>query len=179
MIELMKNIMKWQALRKMQRSKFINSMYIWILVVPVVAKALYKIQERLNFNIFGQSIEITISLPFSWKVFFYSALSFSIANSIVLLFCPRIIKDYLSLAGFQGDGKTEEHLLDYAKDIGETTRPGNTVKSFNRYFWWVYDKANLSRTFRRILTLLFYAIGMGLFLWVLFSNIYWVTKFVL
>lgn len=99
--------MGWQELRQIQRSKFISSMYIWIFVVPVVAKLLFKIEEHLAFDFFGQKIELVLSLPFSWKIFFYCALSFSIANSIV------------SFSGFIGDGKNHEHLKDYAKDIAD------------------------------------------------------------
>lgn len=193
----MKNLLsklniRWQELRQIQRSKFISSMYIWILVVPVVAKILFKIERYLTFNIFGQKVELVISLPFSWKVFFFSALSFSIANSIVLLACPRIIKDHLSFAGFKGDGKNHEHLKDYAKDIGDTyfslsnDRPSADERDLLMHsehimneFWRIYNKGNLARSVPRISTLLFYIVGSGLFLWVLGTNIYWVIKYIL
>ena len=182
----------WQDLRQIQRSKFISSMYVWIFVVPVLAKLLFKIEEHLAFDLFGQKIELVLSLPFSWKLFFYCALSFSIANSIVLLACPRIIKDHLSFSGFIGDGKNHEHLKDYAKDIADTYFPlmndQPSVHAEDRLmhsehirdeFWRIYNKGNLSRSVLRISTLLFYVIGIGLFLWVLGTNIYWVTKYVL
>ncbi len=182
----------WKELRQIQRSKFISSMYIWIFVVPVVAKLLFKIEEHLEFDLFGQKIELVLSLPFSWKVFFYSALSFSIANSIVLLSCPRIIKDHLSFSGFIGDGKNHEHLNDYGKDIADTYFPllndQPSVDERDRLmhsehirdeFWRIYNKGNLARSVRRISTLLFFVVGIGLFLLVLGTNIYWVTKYVL
>ena len=167
-------------------------MYIWIFVVPVLAKLLFKIEEYLAFDLFGQKIELVLSLPFSWKVFFYSALSFSIANSIVLLACPRIIKDHLSFSGFIGDGKNHEHLKYYATDIEDTYFPllndQPSVDERDRLmhsehirdeFWRIYNKGNLSRSVLRIFTLFFYVVGAGLFLWVLGTNIYWATKYVL
>ncbi|MFW9906336.1 MAG: hypothetical protein ACFFFH_18590 [Candidatus Thorarchaeota archaeon] len=183
---------KWQELRYIQRSKFISSMYIWIFFVPVVAKLLFKIEEHLSFCLFGQKIELVFSLPFSWKVFFYSALSFSIANSIVLVACPKIIKDHLSFAGYIGDGKTHEHLKEYAEDIADTYFPllndRPSVDERDRImhsehvrdeFWRIYNKGNLTQSVLRITTLLFYVVGTALFLWVLGMNIYWVTKYVL
>ena len=197
MKNLMKNLLsllniKWEKLRQIQRSKFISSMYIWILIVPVAVKILYKIERHLTFDLFSQKIELVISLPFSWKVFFFSARSFSIANTIVLLACPQIIKDHLSFAGFKGDGKDEEHLEEYASDLRDTYFPlsGDRASINERdlllrnenikdEFWRIYKKGNFARSVPRILTLLFYIIGAGLFLWVLGTNIYWVTKYIL
>ena len=189
----------WQALRGVQKSKFINSMYIWVFIVPVVAKLLYKVNKQLEFKFFGQSIVIEFSLPFSWKTFFFCALCFGLANVILVLFCPKIINDHLSYAGFRGDGKGEEHLSKYSSDIGMTYDyyvkltegiKGLVEKEFEEdyptreehlqlYFWSIYNASNLYHQNWRRICILFYALGMILFGWVLVLNIIWVFSVVL
>jgi hypothetical protein len=177
-------------------------MYIWILIVPIFAKNFYKINNYLTFQVAGQKIEIIFSLPFSWKVFFFSALAFSIANTITLLRCPRIIKEHLSADGFIRDGKKEDHLNEYAKNINigyqyrrEALKFNDTLdlspeiknkdflKSEGEYltlkFWEIYKQGEIVFPIFRSVTLIFYMVGFILFLWVLSMNIYWVSLFIL
>ncbi len=191
---------QWQNLRIIQKSKFISSMYIWIIIVPIATKVLSRMERYLDFNVFGQEINFTVSLPFSWKAFFVCALVFSIANTIILLCCPRIIKDHLSLSGFSGDGKHEVHLDDYARDINlpykyysETKKPNETDVSFTApletveremkvhirtNFWDLYNHASKTRMFARISSIILYSIGTILFLRVLVSNVIWVSGYI-
>lgn len=173
-------------------------MYIWIFIVPVLAKVLYKINDNLHFNIFGQHIELVFSLPFSWQVFFFCALCFGIANTIVAVFCPKIIKDHLSYSGFRGDGKGDDHLQEYGIEIDMfVERCGDTLTNhekistetlninsefLERYirtnFWNIYKEANLHRKYWRRMCVIFYVLGLILFLEVLRRNVVWVISFI-
>jgi len=141
--------------------------------------------------VFGQHIEMEFSLPFSWKIFFFCALFFGIANIIVITFRPRIIKDHLSYTGFIGDGKGEDHLNTYSIEIGghyrsfsETPEHLRThVESREDYiknnFWSIYNESNSYRLFWRITCSIFYVLGFILFGWVLIRNVIWVISAVI
>lgn len=81
--------MNWSHLRYFGNSKFVKGNYIWIILVPVVAKFL--ISANNNITIFDTEFEL--KLPFNWIILYFSSLFFSIAHSIYLLRCPTIIKD--------------------------------------------------------------------------------------
>lgn len=55
-------------------------------------------------------VPMNFDLPFSWEVFFYSAVAASAANLIYLWKCPPIVKDYPSYLEFKEQGKGNEIL---------------------------------------------------------------------
>ena len=67
-----KYTLDWNDLRKMGNAKFVSSMYIWIFIVPLIAKAFQYIEDDvLNFVVFEQVIPINTNLPFSWTMFYF------------------------------------------------------------------------------------------------------------
>lgn len=88
----------------------LRSAYFWIVAVPMAAKLFEAIESGSNFVIPGTSISITLSLPFSWKVFFLSALLTSLGNLIYSLTCPAIIRDYSNFRDFENQGEGADKL---------------------------------------------------------------------
>ena len=78
----MKRLIEWDQLRKIKEIRVIRSMYIWLFIVPVSAKALSTINTEAKLIIFNHIFDVNLTLPFSWKIFYFSALSFAIANVI-------------------------------------------------------------------------------------------------
>ncbi|TOH46147.1 hypothetical protein CGI79_24725, partial [Vibrio parahaemolyticus] len=65
----MKISSNWCDIKKIGDTKFVNSMYIWIFVVPLLVKAFeYVDDEKLVFQIFQQPLTISTALPFSWAM---------------------------------------------------------------------------------------------------------------
>lgn len=126
-IEMIKEIRKfievkvppWSTLAKIQRFKVIQSMYIWLFIVPIIAKTLAKVEQTASLTIFDHTFNIQLSLPFSWKVFYFSAFCFTVANLIFMWKCYKLIKDHNNFSDFQEQGKGARHLYDYSLEAGE------------------------------------------------------------
>lgn len=92
--------MNWLQLSNLGSNKVVKSMMIWMLVTPIVAKALSSV-ESINLSFLQTDQSISLSLPFSWQVFFFCALFFTVANIIYNMKCPRLISKYKNYADFE------------------------------------------------------------------------------
>lgn len=81
-------------------------MLIWMLITPVFAKALSS-TNSVTVSFLQTDNDISLSLPFSWQVFFFCALSFTIANLIYFYKCPLLIKKY----GYYSDFESRDNSL--------------------------------------------------------------------
>ncbi|MCJ8293113.1 MAG: hypothetical protein MJK15_01785 [Colwellia sp.] len=114
----MKVDIKWCDLKKIGDTKFVNSMYMWIFVVPLLVKAFeYVEDEKLIFQIFQQQLPISTSLPFSWSMFYFSAFFLALGNLIYLFKCPKIIKEHPTYQSYVNEGKKLKQLGPYCDDI--------------------------------------------------------------
>ena len=59
----------WENLFKLGSLPVIRSMYIWIVLVPLVAKLLENIRGEATLVIFQHSFVVNFDLPFSWQLF--------------------------------------------------------------------------------------------------------------
>lgn len=114
----MKIDFNWSQLNKIKDIKLISSMYIWVFIVPIAAKVLSLTSDIATITVFSYTFDVNLSLPFSWKLFYFSALFFALATLIYQTRCPRLIKEYPTYVSFESEGKPEWHLRPYAKDIG-------------------------------------------------------------
>lgn len=177
MISRIEKFADWSNLKKIRdEMKFIKSIYIWLIIVPIFSKALSKVNETLSLEIFDHTFVIVFKLPFSWKVFFFSALSFVIGNVIYMFQCPKIIKENLDYSMFKNSGRNSNHLFDYAKeiemhmnkaDLGDDTVANN--------FWHIWEKSDTCRNRSRCLAMSAFIVGIILILFVLVQNIYTVA----
>ena len=92
--------MNWLQISNLGSNKVVRSMMIWMLVTPIFAKALRSV-ESINLSFLQTDQSISLSLPFSWQVFFFCALSFTVANIIYTLKCPALISKYKNYADFE------------------------------------------------------------------------------
>ena len=109
-------LIPWSALGRLASVRVVSSMYIWLFVVPLIAKALSGSSAYAQLTIFGHPFTMNLRLPFSWQIFYFSAIAFSLANLLFYFRCPRIVKDHTSAAEFRGMGKGWGQLLDYRDD---------------------------------------------------------------
>lgn len=193
-------VFEWSFLRGVQSYRIVKSTYIWLFILPVIAKLFSKIESTLRINLYGKEILLDLDLPFAWILLFYSALFFTIGNLIFIFFCPAIIKENRSLADFKATMKTQTHLTNYmteaqrtdwefskttfAEGLHRMARSGNAsdpavtarVRSdrFDEEFWSIYKQQNVCHQPVRVAVLIIYVVAACCFLSVLCQNIYYV-----
>ncbi|OPL17254.1 MAG: hypothetical protein AVO38_05490 [delta proteobacterium ML8_D] len=147
-------------------------MGIWIVIVPVSAKILSN--DWIS--------EWNLSLPFTWYLFFFSALSFSVGNILFLFRCPLIVKENDSLEDFNREGKVRKHLELYASNISfdlqstsSQVAPDSPI-ALRDAFWPIYFEAINQRKISRLICSCFYFIGTALAIYVIGENVVWVVK---
>ena len=180
-------IPKWSAIKKIQQLRIVKSMYVWLFVVPIIAKFFSKLEDVVNVTIFNYTFNLQLGLPFSWKVFYYSALLFVFANLIFLFRCFTMIKDYNNLFEFDRDGREEDQILDYLKEASLKVRK-YAVDQFEKYgikistknsqrFWVAYNVLDNDRKRSRILCSGLYLGAFIMISIILFQNLMVVIEF--
>lgn len=190
----------WTCLKPLQENKIVKSTYIWLFIVPFVAKLLSKIeQDILSIKINGHVYEIDLSLYFNWKILFFSALFFVIGNIVYFFSAPIIIKKYNNYGDFLSKGGSMNELAYYIENnisyenteklkhvkSKEIDNQINSYMSFNdvapyekdvnkNYFLDIFYHHNYKHKLSRLVCSLFYLLGGIFFSIVLFQNIYWV-----
>jgi hypothetical protein len=197
-----KKFTNWDKLRTIQNSKIIGSTYVWLFVVPLVAKFLSKINDSIKITIDGNVYEFILTLPFSWESFFYSSLCFVLGNIIYLVLAPELIKDFKDYGEYTGSRRNINHLSRYMTEkykrhlakirekesedsrnyeklrrvAGITTgdKSQKVTRTEEDQFWALYDYLNTEYHYFRYICSALYIIGFVLFSWVIIRNIFWV-----
>lgn len=99
----------WSSLRAAGNSRVLRSSYLWIVFVPIVAKVFSNV-DAIAITVGEQGYHLSLTLPFSWTIFFYSAVLTSIANAAYSFFCPHIIKGFDSPEEFKSSGRSVDQL---------------------------------------------------------------------
>ncbi|MFD0862517.1 hypothetical protein ACFQ1M_09890 [Sungkyunkwania multivorans] len=108
----------WSTLAFLGKNKIINRTYIYLFLVPAIAKFLSQIESPLKIALNDYLFVLVIELPFSWKLFFLCALLFTAGSILFNLFCPQIIKENVSFSDFRDSGKDASHLESYGENVG-------------------------------------------------------------
>ena len=126
-------IPSWTDLRGFGSSRLLKTSYFWMILVPLAAKLLAHMPNELHIPLLEKTLTIGLGLPFSWKVLFFSSLSFSVANSIYSIWCPRIVKEYRTFADYNADRWSLDRITDYF--VGQNLKAhGNTPEGFFAWF---------------------------------------------
>lgn len=185
----MEYLFLWDKLRAIQDEKIIRSSYIWLVVVPVTAKLFSKLENEIEITISNKLYVLDLALPFSWQIFFFSALFFVLGNILFTIFSPRIIKEYRDYGHFLqigGDNADLDELKDRAlkqKELeptplnelvyGDNLSPEERSKN---HFWGIYKYFNKTSAKMRYGISLVYLCGLLLFIYVAITNTVWVFK---
>ena len=103
----------WSSLRAFGTNRVVKSAYLWLVLVPIAGKFLSAVNDVADFQILGTQVSVHLSLPFSWKVFFFGALAFSFGNSIWQFCCPEIIRKHSNYSDFINQGRTVLDIKHY------------------------------------------------------------------
>lgn len=155
----------WRMLKAIADSSAVKNSFVWLIIVPLVAKALTGINDVLTFDLFGNSVSINTTLPFSWQHLFWAACWFTVANLIYISRCPEIVKSYKTFTDFEADAKGQlqinsslkkivwsndkRSLLNRIKDINKNKQPAPGIKekfkaTVVEYFWTYCSNNRLS-----------------------------------
>ncbi|WP_143592225.1 hypothetical protein [Thioalkalivibrio halophilus] len=181
----------WSFLRTLRTNRLVSSTYIWLIIVPVAAKATAGLNEYLSFETGGTTHSIALTLPFSWQIFFLSALMFVIGNILFIVFSPKFIKLYSDFGYFTRLGGRMDHLEAHKDEAMKGSENQNKrlrelagIKQNEKseperskdLFWALHENYNDKCIVKRFLVSLAYLLGFLLFSWVALSNIYWALK---
>lgn len=175
-------------------------MYIWIFLVPVIARLFEQVGESAILTIFNYTFEAQLTLPFSWVIFYFSAIFFAVANILFQIRCPQIVKDHSGYSDFAQSNKGVQHLDGYLfqagmnweglrqelaqqdfyfEEIAEVTNSGSDDNLLRKMFWVIYNRAEKIRKTSKAITFSFYIIGFFLISIVVMQNVVFVIRYLL
>lgn len=174
----------WGALGTLGKSRALNTSFLWLLIVPLAAKLIGALHDPALYNNGGLGVLARMELPFSWKLFYWSAALFAVGGVLYRLFCPRLIRDYSSYGEFRHDGRGAQYLLAYSESrtrniltpMDRAMIAGNDPLTLGEFFWKVHDHEQTARFLIVLLCFACYAIGGLLIGIVAFQNLFYVVE---
>jgi hypothetical protein len=101
----MDEAISWLSLKRFGSLRVLKTSYIWLVAVPLAAKILAAMPNKIHIPWFEFDIPLAIDLPFSWEAFYFSAVFFAIASFLFGISCPSIIKNYDSFTDYEAEGR--------------------------------------------------------------------------
>lgn len=115
-------MIKWSMISRLGKNKVINQAYIYLIIVPILAKFLSRINNPLIFSLGEEDLHFVFELPFAWKLFYFSAIIFTIASALYSWWAPKVIVENESFGEFMRQRKNFTHLIDYLANLGITKK---------------------------------------------------------
>ena len=100
----------WSGLRRLGKSRLLRTSYFWLVFVPLLANLFLKIGPEIHIPLWKNEIVLTLTLPFSWQMFYFSSVGFAIASAIYSLACPNIVSSYEKYSEFADEGKGADQI---------------------------------------------------------------------
>lgn len=110
---LIKFIPNWQSLVNIGNNKIVKSSYIWIFIIPIIAKTLEKVPEKVFIPFTNAEIEIILTLPFSWNLLYFSALIFALATVLFAYKSPELVNKFSDVNEYKEKGLGKEQLITF------------------------------------------------------------------
>ena len=104
------NSISWVVVNSLGKLKFSRNSYYYLVIIPILVKALDKINSPFFIKIAESNIPINLELPFSWYLFYFGALMIAIASILYQIFCPELIKSYRNYGEFLEAGESDDYL---------------------------------------------------------------------
>ena len=189
-------VQSWEELSRFGKNRVIQSSYIWLFLVPLAAKALSTVESPLIISGLSDGLKINLHLPFSWYLFYVSALAFTFATALYALSCPKIIRRYANFRDFEAEGQKFSFLRSYSRDLEgfafsrKVTRAGGNITSprnelsideeprelNSTAFWELYNFENDRSAKIRLSCQISYYFGFGCTALVLLQNFWFVIS---
>ncbi|WP_425400367.1 hypothetical protein [Aeoliella sp.] len=72
---------RWSWLKSLGLGAWAKLAFVWIILVPIAAKFLSAIKSPVEVAFGGDPIPLSFELPFSWKLFYFGAIAFTVGDS--------------------------------------------------------------------------------------------------
>lgn len=193
----------WDLLREIGEIRALGTCYFFFITVPIVAKLFSLVPEKIVIPFSSFEIPITLSLPFSWMLFFWAAFFVSIGLTVYKLYCPRIIAEFSNYEEFANSKRSGLFFQSVFYSLVDTkdTDMKRVIENVNSrydnnfdvertnnvlagnidvssdFFYATRDLSNISKLIPRLACFLAYAIGLSLILIVMLQNVLFVIKY--
>ena len=167
---------KWDTLNALGKSRVLRSSYLWLIVVPIAAKALSSVENPIVLTGLGEGLVLSLTLPFSWKLFYFSSVSISVAGLIYSFRCPEIIRKFKSFGQYMSEVGGGTYLANYVgrPKLSDTVDKNDRILS--QFFWEIYAGENKKRVWWRFICMSFYLAGLLLVTIVMIQNFIFVLN---
>lgn len=143
--ELIESVVpRWSQLNRIGQSRVLRSSYVWLFAVPLAAKFLAFVERQIFIPLLDYTLDLGVGLPFSWKVFYFSAVSFAAASALYAVGCPRIVSQYDRFGQWTAEGRGSRQIV--REFLSELFRP-----KFIYYHRQEEQLEHFARTFRTTL----------------------------
>lgn len=109
----------WTRLRVITESRVVRSSLWWIVAVPVAARVVSSLQEKVTSPGWAVAVVDSLRVPFTWQILFFGAIAFLVAAALFDAFCPGVIQDQKSYGEFRDQGRGLRHLCAYMREVGD------------------------------------------------------------
>lgn len=203
---LILDAINWNSLSAIGSLRLVRTSYLWLMIVPLSARILSQFPDNVTIQLFGAEFTFIFALPFSWKMFYFSALAMAAGTLVYVVKCPPLIKEFKNFTDFERDGSSRlmlkmpmaTHALKYPKRraefiafliqfCGANENQHSREALINELdikdekladaFHYVGGVISTWNTVPRVLCALCYGVGLLLFLVVFFDTLMFVFKF--
>jgi hypothetical protein len=119
--------MNWQALTVVGSNRYVRSLSIWFIIIPLIARIHLWLQDR---GIFVQ-VAANLELPFTWYLVYAASTVAFVANMIYALRCPSLISNYANPGDFS---RKSGSILEIKSALRATLRAGEGEPAWARDF---------------------------------------------
>ena len=95
----------WSALRSLGGSRLIRTSYFWLVSVPLVANLLSALGPTVTLRFLEWDWTFSLTLPFSWRLFYFSSVLISLATGVYWMRCPKVVRDFAAYSDFETSGR--------------------------------------------------------------------------
>lgn len=134
-INKINHFVTWNNLRTLGENSLLRSSYYWFFLVPIAAKILSQVKSPLDIELFGQIHSLSLELPFSWILFYFSSTAFAIATLIYSIFCPDIIRKFPYFSSFYQLGNGVRALYNHIEGMNTEFINQNRKRDFEKVAW--------------------------------------------
>lgn len=99
----------WDTIRKIGETRILKTAAPIAIVIPFLAKLLNEVPEFIKIPWLEEIIVLKMRLPFTWYFLFF-AVVLATLGGLLLLLCPRIVKEYDNFADYESDSKGGNYL---------------------------------------------------------------------
>jgi hypothetical protein len=113
------NFLTWQTIDALLGVKQLKLLNIWLFVVPMLVQLTLYLPENIHIFLQGNSAPLKLSLdvPFSWKLLYFSALLVGVARIAYIYRCPVFVRENKTATDAISAGMTAQYVKSEAADF--------------------------------------------------------------